>query len=72
MGLFSKKAPAEEQVAVEPAEPLPVGDEKSLRNTAEKSSEEDLVGKDVQAGVAKVEGMTAVWTKRDLIIAYVL
>ncbi|KAJ0269439.1 hypothetical protein Brms1b_009078 [Colletotrichum noveboracense] len=71
MGLFSKKAPAEEQVAVEPAEPLPAGDEKSLRNTAEKSSEEDLVGKDVQAGVAKVEGMTAVWTKRDLIIAYV-
>lgn len=69
MGLFSKKAPAEEQVAVETVPPV---DEKSLRNAAEKSSEEDLVSKDVQAGVAKVEAVTAVWTKRDLIIAYTL
>ncbi|KAL0935604.1 siderophore iron transporter [Colletotrichum truncatum] len=67
MGLFSKKAPAEEQVRVEPTVPV---DEKSLKNTTEKSSEEDLVSKDVQAGVAKVEAITAVWSKRDLIIAY--
>ncbi|TDZ16490.1 MFS siderochrome iron transporter 1 [Colletotrichum orbiculare MAFF 240422] len=66
MGLFNKRTP-EEGVAVEPVHNP---DEKSLRNTAEKSSEEDLVSKDVQAGVAKVEAMTAVWTKRDLIIAY--
>ncbi|TDZ48365.1 MFS siderochrome iron transporter 1 [Colletotrichum trifolii] len=66
MGLFNKRTP-EEGVVVEPVHNP---DEKSLRNTAEKSSEEDLVSKDVQAGVAKVEAMTAVWTKRDLIIAY--
>ncbi|KAF6803863.1 siderophore iron transporter [Colletotrichum musicola] len=67
MGLFSKKAPVEEQVAVEPAPP---NHEKSLREPTEKSSEEDLVSKDLQAGVAKVEAITSVWSKRDLIIAY--
>lgn len=69
MGFFSKKAPVEEQPAVEPAPPM---HEKSLGEPTEKSSEEDLISKDLQAGVAKVEAITSVWSKRDLILAYTL
>ncbi|OLN81917.1 Siderophore iron transporter mirB 7 [Colletotrichum chlorophyti] len=70
MGVFSKKAPADAEVTVAPTQRL--YDEKTGQIPTNKSSEEDLVSKDVQAGVAKVEAMTAVWSKRDLILAYTL
>ncbi|KAK2026170.1 major facilitator superfamily transporter [Colletotrichum zoysiae] len=70
MNFFTKKAP-EEQVTADPATPAAY-DEKTGEHPGEGSSDEEPIGKDVQAGVAKVEAMTAVWTKRDLIIAYAL
>ncbi|KXH62312.1 major facilitator superfamily transporter [Colletotrichum salicis] len=72
MGLFSKKAPAEEQVAAEPTG-APHYDEKTTgEHPGDRSSDDEPISKDLQAGVAKVEAMTTVWTKRDLIIAYIL
>ncbi|KAJ0166595.1 Siderophore iron transporter mirB [Colletotrichum tanaceti] len=69
MGLFNKKAP-EEHVTADPA--TPTYDEKTGEHPGNRSSDDEPIGKNVQAGVAKVEAMTAVWTKRDLIAAYVL
>ncbi|KAK1547721.1 major facilitator superfamily transporter [Colletotrichum paranaense] len=72
MGLFSKKAPVEEQVAAEPTG-SPHYDEKTTgEHPGDRSSDDEPISKDLQAGVAKVEAMTTVWTKRDLIIAYIL
>ncbi|OHE90783.1 major facilitator superfamily transporter [Colletotrichum orchidophilum] len=72
MGLFSNKAPVEEQVAADPTG-TPTYDEKTAgEHPGDRSSDDEPIGKDLQAGVAKVEAMTAVWTKRDLIIAYTL
>ncbi|KAL2873209.1 hypothetical protein SGCOL_011636 [Colletotrichum sp. CLE4] len=72
MGLFPKKAPVEEQVAAEPTG-APHYDEKTTgEHPGDKSSDDEPISKDLQAGVAKVEAMTTVWTKRDLIIAYIL
>jgi hypothetical protein len=35
-------------------------------------SESDSVSKDAQAGVQAIEATTSVWSKRDLILAYIL
>lgn len=34
--------------------------------------DEKAVGSDLQDGVAKIEAATIIWTKRDLIMAYIL
>lgn len=72
MGLFSKKAPVEEQVAAEPTGSSHYDEKTTGEHPGDRSSDDEPISKDLQAGVAKVEAMTTVWTKRDLIIAYTL
>ncbi|GME45200.1 Siderophore iron transporter [Neofusicoccum parvum] len=71
MGFFPKKTVAE-QPAEEPAPAAPSDIEKTAEPHHEpvKDSVEDLITKDAQAGVQKVEAVTAVWSKWHLILAY--
>ncbi|KAF9631134.1 putative siderophore iron transporter protein [Lasiodiplodia theobromae] len=72
MGLFSKKTadlPVEEPAPIRPA-----GDDKTFEPqqdaALEKDNISDLIDKDAQAGVQKVEAVTAVWSKLHIAIAY--
>lgn len=74
MGLFSKKTadlPVEEPAPIRPA-----GDDKTFEPqqdaALEKDNISDLIDKDAQAGVQKVEAVTAVWSKTHIAIAYLL
>ncbi|KAL1640675.1 hypothetical protein SLS58_006689 [Diplodia intermedia] len=71
MGFFSKKTA--ELPTEEPAPIQPVADEKTLEpqhESLDKDNINDLVDKDAQAGVQKVEAVTAVWSKLHIALAY--
>lgn len=54
--------------------PIPDGAENGENEITERTSESDdeKIDPNAQAGVQKVEAVTAIWTKSNLIIAYIL
>lgn len=75
MGFFPRKTPADQSVE-EPAPIAPAADPEKTAQAHDRSLEKDnindLITKDAQAGIQKVEAVTAVWSKTHLILAYTL
>lgn len=73
MGFFPRKTPADQSVE-EPAPIAPAADPEKTAQAHDRSLEKDnindLITKDAQAGIQKVEAVTAVWSKTHLILAY--